>query len=522
MILSNVISGNSYAGVWISASSQNVVAGNAIGVSEDGTHSVANGEGVYILSGATKNTIGGTTAGSLNVISGNSSDGVLVASVGTTGNVIAGNNIGTGSTGLHSLPNTWGVYVTGGATDNTFGGSTSAARNLISGNYWTGVELNGSGTSGNVVEGNWIGTNSTGNAGLANPGAGVAISQGANSNTILSNLISGNSYAGVWISASSQNVVAGNSIGLSHDGTHNVPNADGVDLLNDATSNTIGGTASGSRNVISGNGGSGVHITGSGTNGNVVEGNYIGVDASGGYGNVGDAGYGVQIDSGASSNTVGSTSYAGRNVISGNGASGVFIGSVGTTNNVVEGNYIGTDSTGLYPVGNAIDGVDIANGATSNAIGGSVSGVLNVISANKYEGVWITGAGTSNNVVAGNDIGTVVSGAGPLGNGINGIQIDSGAFGNLIGGSGGFSFNMIAYNGSNGVGIGAGSYGNTIDNDYISLNGSNGVYFAGTSGNSVVGCTIEANQAWGILDQGSDNYYAYNTIYNNIDGSIGY
>jgi hypothetical protein len=70
--------------------------------------------------------------------------------------------------------------------------------------------------------------------------------------------------------------------------------------------------------------------------------------------------------------------------------------------------------------------------------------------------------------------------------------------------------------------IGGGSFGNTLQNDYICLNGNNGVYFAGGSGNSVVGCTIEANQEWGILDQRSDNDYAYNTIYNNLDGSIGY
>ncbi len=45
--------------------------------------------------------------------------------------------------------------------------------------------------------------------------------------------------------------------------------------------------------------------------------------------------------------------------------------------------------------------------------------------------------------------------------------------------------------------------------------------FDGASGNSVVGCTIEANGAWGILDTGSGNYYVYNTLANNVDGSVG-
>ncbi len=72
------------------------------------------------------------------------------------------------------------------------------------------------------------------------------------------------------------------------------------------------------------------------------------------------------------------------------------------------------------------------------------------------------------------------------------------------------------------MGIGPGSFGNVIEFDYIALNGSDGVLFAGASGNSVIGCSIEANGAWGILDTGSGNYYADNTLANNLDGSVGY
>jgi parallel beta-helix repeat protein len=520
-VSSNVISGNSLAGVWINASSKNTVAGNLIGVGEDGAHAVANGNGVELLGGATGNTIGGTSTGTLNVISGNASDGLFISGAGTSGNVVEGDQIGTDSSGLHSLPNNWGVYITGAATSNTIGGTAAADRNLISGNAWTGLELNGTGTSGNLVAGNWIGTDSTGNAPLANPGAGVAISQGASSNTVTSNVISGNALAGVWISASSNNLVAGNLNGVGEDGTQVVANGDGVDLLGGATGNTIGGSVTAARNVISGNGGNGVAISAFGTDNNVVEGNYIGVNA-GGYGPQGNGGYGVVIETGASDNTVGGTTPGARNVISGNGASGVIISASGTTGNVVEGNYIGTDATGEYAVGNAIDGVDLAGGASSNVIGGTSPAARNVISANHYEGVWITGSGTSSNLIEGDDIGTDAHGEEGLGNAINGIQIDSGASSNVIGGSNANDFNLIEYNGSNGVGIGGGSFGNVIQDDIIDLNGANGVYFAGGSGNSVVGCTIEANQQWGILDQGSNNYYTDNTIANNLDGSIGY
>ncbi len=79
------------------------------------------------------------------MISGNSGDGVYVNDSGTTANVVEGDYIGTDPSGLHSLANNWGVFVTGGATNNTFGGTSAAARDLISGNAWTGLELNGSG-----------------------------------------------------------------------------------------------------------------------------------------------------------------------------------------------------------------------------------------------------------------------------------------------------------------------------------------------------------------------------------------
>jgi titin len=518
----DVISNNVLAGVWINGSSKNVVSGDTIGLSQNGTKALQNGQGVELIGGSTGNTIGGTTAAARDVISGNTGDGVYVNNSGTSGNVVEGDYIGTDPTGLHSIANNWGVFVTGGATNNTFGGTSTAARDLISGNAWTGLELNGSGTSGNVVEGDWIGTNSTGNAALANPGAGVAISQGASSNTVTGDVISGNSYAGVWISASSNNVVTADIVGLGQNGTTAVANAQGVEILNGATGNTIGGTTAGARDVISANAGNGVRITGSGTTGNVVEGDYIGTNAAGGYGLVGNAAYGVSIDTGASNNTVGSTVYGVRDVISGNGASGVIISGTGTTGNLVEGNYIGVDSTGEYNVGNGVDGVDIAGGASSNTIGGTSYLARNVISANTLLGVWITGSGTSSNQVEGNYIGTDATSTLALGNGLGGVQIDGGASSNVIGGSSTYYLNLIEYNAGYGVGIGSGSFGNTIQYDIIDLNSGNGVLLAGDSGDSVVDCTIEANGAWGILDAGSNNYLAYDTLANNVDGSIGY
>ena len=145
-----------------------------------------------------------------------------------------------------------------------------------------------------------------------------------------------------------------------------------------------------------------------------------------------------------------------------------------------------------------------------------------MLSANTDLGVWITGSGTSSNQVEGNYIGTDATGSLALGNGLGGVQIDSGASSNVIGGTTTYALNLIEYNTSNGVGIGPGSFGNVIENDFIDLNGGNGVLFDGDSGDSVLDCTIEANGAWGILDAGSNIYIGYNTMANNIDGNIGY
>ena len=88
------------------------------------------------------------------------------------------------------------------------------------------------------------------------------------------------------------------------------------------------------------------------------------------------------------------------------------------------GNFIGTDVTGTLALGNGGDGMTIEMGASSNFIGGvdtnsggSLAGLGNVISANKGNGILITGAGATGMQIEGNDIGTNLSGSAALGNG---------------------------------------------------------------------------------------------------------
>ena len=138
----------------------------------------------------------------------------------------------------------------------------------------------------------------------------------------------------------------------------------------------------------------GVEITSSG--GNLIEGNYIGTDVTGTIdrGNVDDG-----LDIRTSSNTIGGTTAAARNIISGNDGDGVVLTTGGATSNVVQGNYIGTDVTGTNPLGNGTHGVRLDNTASNNTIGGTVAGAANIIAFSAGRGVLLTAtAGTGNTI----------------------------------------------------------------------------------------------------------------------------
>ena len=199
-----------------------------------------------------------------------------------------------------------------------------------------------------------------------------------------------------------------------------------------------------------------------------MQGNLIGTDASGER-NLGNTGDGIVISS-AADNTVGGTDISARNVISGSGRYGVVIESTTSTGNLVQGNLIGTDKTGVSAISNALDGVIIQLGASSNTVGGVAFGAGNLISGNIENGVEITGAGTSGNFVAGDRIGTTADGNARLPNQLDGISIDSGAASNTIGGSLAVDGNLISGNATAGIVItGGGTSANLVAGNDIGV-----------------------------------------------------
>ncbi len=452
----NIISGNNSDGVEISGpgATGNLVQGNFIGT--DVTAALARGNsdgGVRIAAGAANNTIGGTVAAARNILSGNTDFGVEISGAGTTGNKVQGNFIGTNATGTATILNNQGVFIAGGAANNTVGGPAAGARNVISGNNNGGVIIAGAGTTGNLVQGNFIGTDVTGNAGL-NTNNKVQIFFGAANNTVggtvaaARNIISGNSHVGVEIHGvgTTGNFVQGNFIGTNAAGTADLGNTqNGVAILFGASNNTVGGTVAGARNVISGNNNDGVQINGAGTTGNLVQGNFIGTNAAGNAA-LGNSGAGVVISS-APNNTIGGTAAGTRNLISGNGSAGVRIEMAA---NKVQGNFIGTDITGNSALGNAGDGVLLSD-ADGTLVGGAVAAARNVISGNLVDGV--RGSSSQSMKIQGNFIGTNVLGTADLGNLGDGVDLNNNSNGNDIGGTLPGERNVISGNAGNGVAI---------------------------------------------------------------------
>ena len=240
---------------------------------------------------------------------------------------IAGNYFGTDATGMTAIPNGGAVDVFA-APGVVIGGLTPADANLISGNKRSGISIGNDGNGLQTIEGNLIGLNAAGTAALPN-GTGIQLQGGftvvGGTTAAARNIISGNGI-GVLVSRDDLgSSVQGNYIGTDASGTTAIGNTVGisVDLLQ--TNGTIGGTIAGAGNLISGNG-TGIKVLNS--SGLAIQGNLIGTDFTSAHalGNTG-AGISVETDSaffqGIHDTRIGGSTPAAGNTIAYNGGPGI-------------------------------------------------------------------------------------------------------------------------------------------------------------------------------------------------------
>ena len=261
---------------------------------------------------------------------GNCRYGINLESSEAHDTVISGNFIGLAANGSAASANDYGISIDH-AANVTVGGATPAARNVIGANNAEGIVTTG---DNGTISGNYIGTNAAASSARPNR-SGVLISVGAG-NTLSGNLISGNTQNGVAIygsgaSSAPNNIVRGNTIGLSSGGSA-LGNGIGVSIL-DASASIIGGVGGGQANIISGNSGKGVIVRGNLAAGSSVRGNAI-------YAN---GGLGIDLnDDGVSANDLGDgdsgpnglQNFPVITALSSNGGGGIATNSIGGSSSI--------------------------------------------------------------------------------------------------------------------------------------------------------------------------------------------
>jgi VCBS repeat protein len=384
--------------------------------------------------------------------------------------------------------------------------STEAGRTTIRGfvlNQTTGTNILIRKAGNNIIEGNYLGLNLAGTAADGSQGGnGVELDTANNvigGTTAAARNVIGNKTHGVIFATfddspsttaddASNNLIQGNYIGLNADGSGVIANSHAGVTSRSAPgspSNTIGGTTAGARNVITG----GVFPTGvdlvySLSNGYLVQGNFLGTDSTGTKSFGSGSGDGINIEGGSHDNLIGGTTPAARNVISGAIFNGVFLRDSGTSNNLIQGNFIGTDVTGTKSVKNGT-GVRTIFDADNNTFGGATAAARNIISGNNIAGIQFgepTKGGAVNDLVQGNYIGTDVTGNLPLPNG-----------------------RTAFFDGDAGIVVPANSRGDRIIQNRIAYNKGDGIRITNVSGTDINSIEIEiadneiyANEGLGI------------------------
>ena len=324
-----------------------------------------------------------------------------------------------------------GASQPGGSGFAVLAASTTIRGLVINGFKGTGIDLSASSC---IIEGNFIGTNAAGTGAQGNFDPGITVNQSGNTiggtTAAARNLISGNIGNGILIANAfaSGNQILGNFMGTTVSGASQLPNGtDNISIVS-ASGNIIGGAATGAGNVISASAGLGIRLLVASST--MIQGNRIGTNAAGNA-DFGNEVGGIDILDGAN-NTIGGGAAGAGNQISGNSFLGISISGTPSTGNLIKGNLIGVQGNGVSPLGNDLDGVFIGNSATNTTVGGA-SGEGNLIAFNGGAGVFVeSGTGQSiqrNSIFSNSGLGIDLAPAGVTANdnqdgdsGANGLQ----------------------------------------------------------------------------------------------------
>ncbi len=618
----NIISANRKHGIQIEGADSTVVKGNYIGCDVTGTTKLGNtGSGIYISGASTNTTIGGAAANQANVLAANTEHGILLNGSSVKSNKILGNFIGTNQSKITDLANEkYGVYFSGGASENTLG-----PNNTIMFNKKHGVSVSGSTTLKNRITQNSISKNvltgiehvSGGNANMPAPSdvlvAGNKVTGNASPNAVVE-IFSDNAEEGAHYEATVTATALGTftwqgtpqgpgvtatatddqgntsefslpfhtipfivtttldsvegSLRWAIDGSNltpepdviefNIPKsdpnydaADGVWHIlprkvlpiltgghteidgSSQTANQGDTNANGPEILIDGAQAGNVHglqvksannwlhdfaigrfvqnsivLTGVEARDNKVTGCYVGLAPNGTEALSTEGWNGIVVTAGASSNVIGGATLKERNYVSGNKLHGINIVGVDCRENVVIGNYVGTDITGMLSVGNKTDGIHLEKGAVRTRVGGLTPQERNLCSGNGRTGIRLEGVGADSNLIVGNWVGLTADGADSLFNGEAGIVLGNQVAYNTVGGLEKGAGNLVSGNHSSGIQIRGTTehnlvLGNTVGLDATGTkllgNAHHGIYAFGGAANNEIGPgnVICGNGLWG-------------------------
>ncbi len=482
----------------------------------------ANGGRGLVLQGSPRNDLWG------NWVVGSGLEGMWLFDCSNT--EIVGNRIGyvpelglwryNGSHGLHAI----------NSSNLVIGLRNSGLENVVAGNGGHGIFIErsewqapDSPCEGTRIFANWIGhwhgTNQ------ANSGHGIylyGVSNawiGGSTDTFEGNHVCGNGEAGIRLSACREVEVYNNDVGVYFSllGNQAIPNLDGI-RGDGVVDCVIGGEAQYEHNYVSGNLRDGIHI---GNETTTPSNNLI----QGNFVGVDSTGMEAIPNGGDGIHVVGDHNWIGGAMgpLGGDRAGNVVCANVSNGmvvagwSNSVLGNYVGVDDTGNGRLGNGLHG--IVSAGTYGCIGNPVWG--NVVGANGGHGIWLNGAGMSN-LVQNNRIGVGLDGSSNVGNGLSGIAGEQ-IGGVVIGGTGTNEANYVGNNGFNGVSIANDWGGSRIVGNWIGLAPTNMAFRANAGAGVRIAESTAANYVISNRIDGAAGVQLHHTFYQWIeDNFIGY